>query len=308
MVLVARSQYQWNSIKQIFAIIPPYAEMHEGFSAAQHCLNRLAEASYATVCAVVQQGSSLATHSIGQKTLTFSSWRNIPELLKPISGVSHASVVILSARPSEQSWNPAFERLPHMLAENFGQVNVLMIYMPSPSKKESSIAPGGDESLEHEGSQPGIESATDQSSAILMESIRSGKLHVNMQSSAIAEAVYELIFSALPHVDKKDLRALADRCIDVLQKQPIEIEPGVVLLHDRIETIQYPSVCFGAHKKGFRLSALEDPVQIIVLILVPKNQNPEDHLRFLASIASMFRTKNLRERMLAANSPEELLA
>jgi len=308
MVLVARSQFQWSSIKQIFVIVPPYSEMHEGFSAARHCLNRLAEASYATVSAVVQQDSSPATHPFSQKTMTFSSWRDIPELLKPISGISHASVIILSARPGEQSWNPAFERLPHILAESFGQINVLMIYMPSPSKKETSTALGGEESTTHEEPHQGIEASADQSSAILMESIRSRKMHVNMQSSAIAEAVYELIFSALPHADKKDLRALADRCIDVLQKQPIEIEPGVVLLHDRIDSIQYPSVSFGAHKKGFRLSALENPVHILVLILIPKNQSPEDHLRFLANIASLFRTKNLRERLVSANSPEDILA
>ncbi len=36
MVLVARSQFQWSSIKQIFVIVPPYSEMQR-ISAARDC-------------------------------------------------------------------------------------------------------------------------------------------------------------------------------------------------------------------------------------------------------------------------------
>jgi hypothetical protein len=118
-----------------------------------------------------------------------------------------------------------------------------------------------------------------------------------MQGSALAEGIYKIIFSAFPNGEKKQLRALADHCIEMLQRQPIEIE-----------NIPYPMVCFGAQKTGYRLSALESPVQIIVLILVPVHQSADEHLRFLADIAALFRMRNLRQRLMDANEPEDLLS
>lgn len=307
MVLVARAQFPWKQIKKIYVVAPVLVNRHPGFAAALQCIERLAEATYAHIHFIVAEenaeevqkiGKSLASFNSAQ-TSHFHSWRDIPSLIQ-VSPGSHTMIALISARPGEASWNPAFERLPHVLAEKNSAANVLMLYMPAFLPEEAQAS---------EYQQPLPEPLAESSAeALLAEAVRAGRIRVDMQTSAIADGIYELMFAALPHTEKNVLQSVADHFIEMVQRQPIEIEPGVVLLHDRIENISYPIVCFGAHKKGFRLSTLDVPVQVIVIILVPHNQGAEEHLRFLAEIAALFHSHDLRERLIAANMPENLLS
>ena len=304
MVLVARAQFPWKQIKKIYVVLPVLANRHPGFAAALQCLGRLAEATYSHIHFIVPKENaedvlntvkSLASFNSSQASY-FHSWRDIPSLIQ-VSPGSHTMIALLSARPGEASWNPAFERLPHVLAEKNSTANVLMLYMPAFLPEEAQAS-------NHQ--QPGLPTESSEE-AILAEAVRAGRIKVDMQTSAIADGIYELMFAALPHAERNILQSVADHFIEMVQRQPIEIEPGAVLLHDRIENISYPLVCFGAHRKGFRLSTLDVPVQVIVIILVPHNQSAEEHLRFLAEIAALFHSHDLRKRLIAANVPEDLL-
>ncbi|MEN6491293.1 MAG: cation:proton antiporter [Rectinema sp.] len=315
MVLVARGRFPWKSSKQILAIFPPLVDMHSGYEAALQCIKRFARASFATLHCFIPKDYEeqladlwkITFSSINYKISTFSTWREIPDLFQKAATV-HAAIVLVSARPGEASWSPAFERLPHILAENLPEANVLMLYMPSYNEQREQPSPQPAPPVEVEAASSPQRAEASNAEALLLESVRAGRIQVNMQGSALAEGIYKIIFSAFPNGEKKQLRALADHCIEMLQRQPIEIEPGVVLLHDRLENIPYPMVCFGAQKTGYRLSALESPVQIIVLILVPVHQSADEHLRFLADIAALFRMRNLRQRLMDANEPEDLLS
>jgi Kef-type K+ transport system membrane component KefB/mannitol/fructose-specific phosphotransferase system IIA component (Ntr-type)/nucleotide-binding universal stress UspA family protein len=315
LVLVARSQFPWKSSKQILAVFPPLVDIHSGFEAALQCIKRFAQASFATLHCFIPRDYEekfeglwkIVFSSINYKVSTFSTWREIPDIFQKTT-TAHSAIVLVSARPEEASWTPAFERLPHMLAENMPDANVLMLYMPSYNEQREQPSPQPAPPPQVEVASFPQRAETSNAEALLLEAVKAGRIQVNMESSALAEGIYKIIFSAFPNGEKRQLRALADHCIEMLQRQPIEIEPGVVLLHDRLENIAYPLVCLGAQKKGYRLSALETPVQIIVLILVPVQQSAEAHLRFLADIAALFRTRDLRQRLLDANEPEDLLS
>ncbi len=315
LVLVARGQFPWKSTKQILAVFPPFVDTHGGYGAALQCIERFAQSSFATLhCFIPKDHEANVTgswgaafSSIARRTSRFSTWREIPDLFQK-AATGYSSIVLVSARPGEASWSPAFERLPHMLAENLPDANVLMLYMPSYNGQKEELSPQTASPPEAAETPSTPLPDTSSAEALLLESVRAGRIQVNMEGSALAEGIYKIIFSAFPGGEKKQLQALADHCIEMLQRQPIEIEPGVVLLHDRIENIAYPLVCFGAQKKGYRLSALEAPVQIIVLILVPVHQSAEEHLRFLAEVATLFRAHRLRQRLIDANEPEDLLS
>jgi len=315
LVLVARGQFPWKSTKQILAVFPPLVDTHGGYESALQCIKRFAQASFATLYCFIPEDfeekftslCKISFSSINHRMSTFSTWREIPDLFQK-SATAYSAIVLISARPGEVSWSPAFERLPHMLAENLPAANVLMLYMPSYKEQKEEPSPQPAPLPETIPAPLPSRAESSNAEALLLESVRAGRIQVNMEGSALAEGVYKIIFSAFPNGEKKQLRTLADHCIEMLQRQPIEIEPGVVLLHDRLENIAYPIVCFGAQKKGYRLSALEAPVQIIVLILVPANQSAEEHLRFLADIAALFRVHNLRQRLMDADRPEDLLS
>jgi hypothetical protein len=148
LVLVARGQFPWKSTKQILAVFPPFVDTHGGYGAALQCIERFAQSSFATLhCFIPKDHEANVTgpwadafSSIARRTSRFSTWREIPDLFQK-AATGYSSIVLVSARPGEASWSPAFERLPHMLAENLPDANVLMLYMPSYNGKKEELSP-----------------------------------------------------------------------------------------------------------------------------------------------------------------------
>jgi len=129
---------------------------------------------------------------------------------------------------------------------------------------------------------------------------------VNMKHSALTDGVFELVSSAFPF-DRRLSSRLSLALTEQVQRQPIEIAQGVILMHERLENIRAPIVCMGSHREGFRVSLLEKPVRILILILVPEEEKPEDHLALLGDIASLFKKENLASLLLQAEKAEDLL-
>ena len=84
---------------------------------------------------------------------------------------------------------------------------------------------------------------------------------------------------------------------DIAQKQPIELEPGVLLLHAHVDEATEPLVFFGARDEGLRLLSLESPARLVVLLCAPSSQSPEEHLRILGEIARLLKGGRVAERM-----------
>jgi hypothetical protein len=143
-------------------------------------------------------------------------------------------------------------------------------------------------------------------SDILGNAISRGNVRVNMNHGAIADGIFELVSSAFPF-DRKLSGRLGAKLTEIVQRQPIEIQQGVVLIHDRVEGIDSPIVCLGSSRQGFRISLLEKPVKVIIVIFVPELESPEEHLAFLGEIAHLFKEKDLANRLVNAEKPEDIL-
>lgn len=315
MVLVARAVAPFTAA-HIIAIVPSLCDHHTGFARAAMTLNALAKKNQAKlhIVTLAGQGASLARafkeagYTAPVQTIETESWKEIGKAIKQLPTAPRL-FVLLSARPSEPSWHPAIERLPHRLGEEFPDSNLIMIYLASPAAKAEKPE-GEDErkraAIADDEVKNTARAMPPPSARILEDAVVRGNIRVNMKHAAIADGVFELVSSAFPF-DRKQSSKLASRLTEIVQRQPIEIEPGVVLIHDRIEGINIPIVCLGSHRQGFRISLLEKPVKIIIVIFVPEQESPEDHLAFLGNIARLFKENDLARRLLDADSPEDLL-
>jgi hypothetical protein len=257
------------------------------------------------------QGGKLAT-AFAQAGLasapTFveiDSWKEIGEGIKK-SPSQVKTFILFSARPSEASWHPAVERLPHRLGEEYPDANLLLVYMAGKVDVESQSASHVrelDTPLQPRQAPPRAESRT---AGILEQAAARGNIRVNMEHTAIADGIFELVASAFPF-DRKSASRLGAKLTEIVQRQPIEIEPGVVLVHDRAPGIEAPILCLGSKRAGFRVSLLERPIKVLILILVPENEKPEDHLKLLSEIALLFTEKDLAGRLLKAETVQDLL-
>src|ERR687884_17308 len=83
---------------------------------------------------------------------------------------------------------------------------------------------------------------------------------------------------------------------------------GIAIPHCSSDRIDEVVASFGRSSQGIEFDALDNaPVKFVVLFIVPKNQF-QTHLRTLASIAKFLNDRNVRERLGAAQSADEILA
>ncbi len=314
-VLVARLVAPLKA-SHIAAVLPPFCETHEGFSAALSVLKALVRKHQSKLHILTLKGQNAglgralrkADFGLSYQGVEIEAWKEVGKALDSIPGQSKA-FVLLSARTSEPSWHPAVERLPHRIGEEFPQSNLLIIYMArgeqaaylnQPSASPIASAPPILESVSP--SAPTPTSARQ----ILEHAVAKGTIRVNMKHSALTDGIFELVSSAFPF-DRRLSSRLSLALTEQVQRQPIEIAQGVILMHERLETIRAPIVCMGSHREGFRVSLLEKPVRILILILVPEDEKPEDHLSLLGDIASLFKKHNLAASLLEAEKAEDLL-
>lgn len=82
---------------------------------------------------------------------------------------------------------------------------------------------------------------------------------------------------------------------------------GVAVPHCSSDRVQEPMGLFALLKQPIEFEAVdEQPVQILVLILMPRKKY-DRHISILAAIARLFNNAAVRNAVLAASTPEEIL-
>lgn len=84
------------------------------------------------------------------------------------------------------------------------------------------------------------------------------------------------------------------------------IGAGVALPHGRVKGLGQARGAFCLLRRALDYEAIDQkPVNMVFALLVPE-ESSEEHLKILAELAGLFSNKAWRERLLAAQTPEEL--
>jgi mannitol/fructose-specific phosphotransferase system IIA component (Ntr-type) len=82
---------------------------------------------------------------------------------------------------------------------------------------------------------------------------------------------------------------------------------GIAIPHASSDRVDRVIAAFGRSRQGIEFESLDNaPVRFVVMFVVPKDQF-QVHLRTLAAIAKFLNDRGVRERLAAAESPEEIL-
>ncbi|MDP3176683.1 MAG: universal stress protein, partial [Spirochaetaceae bacterium] len=294
LVVVARIPKPVNNVSQVFLVLPPFIERHPGFGRGITAISSFLAQTGArlTVYAQKPHGAEAKAALGGIKShgsvhvVEFDSWKSVGSALVS-SGSANSAFALCSARPGESSWHPAIEKLPHRLGEELPDSPLLLFYLPE--RKESGGAEREPEPKREAGD-------------LLDRAAAAGRLKKGMSESAIVDGIRELL-SAGFGADRKALGKLTALFTEIAQKQPIELEPGILLLHAHVEEASESMVFFGSRAEGFRLLALEESVKVLIILCAPLDQPPEEHLETLGEIARLFKDDRARARL--GLEPEE---
>lgn len=144
---------------------------------------------------------------------------------------------------------------------------------------------------------------------VLTESLKKNNILLKPKSKNRWELIDEMVDLAVRNRDIMDedrdsvVRALTER----EKSMSTGIGNGVAIPHCTSSRVGDIVTMIGICQKGLDFDAIDNqPVKIVVLLLVPKNKLTQ-HIRTLANIAKMMSDNAMREKLLGLKTPEGVL-
>ncbi len=83
---------------------------------------------------------------------------------------------------------------------------------------------------------------------------------------------------------------------------------GIAIPHARLRTVKEMTFAVGISKKGIEFDSIDNnPVHLIILVAAGEKQHKE-YLRLLSSIMTILKKEKVKDRIIAAESQEEIMA
>jgi mannitol/fructose-specific phosphotransferase system IIA component (Ntr-type) len=178
-------------------------------------------------------------------------------------------------------WTPTLDVLPDQLAARFPQANLLVVY-PALAENESKAGPL-EGPAEAEGNDPHYRG-------------------IDLPDGIGAEGALGVMTAEVLADDPRMAAEARGLLWESARLNPVELLPGIVLLHAHCGQRQAPLILIG---KGRVAWPFPDPAQapgVLLALLSPRGHAPEAHLHTLAKLARAFHDPANAARIQAAPS------
>jgi fructose PTS system EIIA component len=144
---------------------------------------------------------------------------------------------------------------------------------------------------------------------LLLNSLKKSNIIINAKSKNRWDLIEEIIDRAVKNKDilfanKKNIN---NALIEREKSMSTGIGNGVAIPHCTTTTISETLILMAISKNDIDFDSIDNnPVRIIILLIVPKNKLSQ-HIKILANIAKIMSDSNLREKLLSIKTPEALI-
>ncbi len=293
--VVCRLAEPLHTAKRLVLVLPPFAHREIGFVDAVRTVKNLAS----------QSGLGLV---LSAREQDLAQMRPIIDKVKPDVRTEAAPVpaieswlsprgpalldrdifVLLAARENQISWRPSIDRLPRAVMSRPGQASMLVIY---PSEEATEALPP-------------VEQQNNRALA-LSELFTPDRLIAGVRAADSAELI-ATVLDRLPEDDADAQRSLAADLERVGREAPIEIAPGIVLLHIHTPRVDRPVGFLATVDGGVRFDRIKRDSRAVFVLLTPRSLPAAVHLQHLARIAGLLHDPTKRDAIGHARTAEEL--
>jgi mannitol/fructose-specific phosphotransferase system IIA component (Ntr-type) len=217
------------------------------------------------------------------KIVVKNHWNAVKTDLPAVINQDDAVVVFMGAR-QKLFRSPAADKYPTHLANRFKQNNIFAVYSPL------SLVDSEDEEnlLEETAPQefldyPKLEAIETQNSGF--ESIIAA---ITQKNGTSRNEIYDILFSSM-------------------ESYPVELIPGVVLIHAHTEAIKNPQIFVWFQKETHEVSPSKLSPRVLVIVLNPLSADPQIHLKTLSRIAGLFMNPKCKELIENCKGSEDLV-
>ncbi|MBU1694497.1 MAG: PTS sugar transporter subunit IIA [Verrucomicrobia bacterium] len=123
----------------------------------------------------------------------------------------------------------------------------------------------------------------------------------------IIEELVDLLMAAGKIKDLKDRKEALKVVLDREKKMSTGMQNGIAIPHGKTDTVGTLVAAIGLKKEGVDFQALDgQPSRIFIMTLSPDTRTGP-HIQFLAEISRQLSDTGIRDRVLNAATPEEVL-
>jgi Kef-type K+ transport system membrane component KefB/mannitol/fructose-specific phosphotransferase system IIA component (Ntr-type) len=287
-IVVAKLGHPLATTRRIVVMIPRGADHASGFDAAAELVKRIAG----------RLGASLHLLTVESPVEPYSARCGQMKPTVPISGRmvdgwSEALtvlrmelrredlVVVMAARPDTVGWHSALQRLPARLATLVPE-SFLVVYAAE-RQEAAGQQPDGD--------------------------LPRGLVRSRLIAALPGRAAYTALDALLERQYPRDMGRRRD-ILRALLHSPrgavLEIRPGVVVAHARMDFLKEPELYLGRSPQGVVFAGAAGAAALVFLLLSPSDQ-PGEHLAVLADIARFMSDSTRAERLREAGTEDAMV-
>jgi len=141
----------------------------------------------------------------------------------------------------------------------------------------------------------------------LSEALKAGAIKVNLRNVDKFGVINELIDLADEVGVLSNKEDFKNAIMARERRQSTGLEDGVAVPHALSDSVKGVFACLGISKNGIEFQSLDGkPAKLIFLIGAPSGMNTQ-YLSVLSRVARIFIKQDIRNKVLSASSPEEVM-
>jgi Kef-type K+ transport system membrane component KefB/nucleotide-binding universal stress UspA family protein len=288
-VLVAKLGHPLNTTRRIVVLAAPGSDHHAGFPAATGALKRIANGLGARLHLVaVDEPVERYLEALDRvrpdapaRGETVAGWNGAMATLRRMLGPEDL-VLALSARRGTVSWHPFLQRLPARLAKLVPE-SFILLYPPEPTAEEVA--------------RPAVELPRALARHRLLPALGGHSAHHALDALLACEY----------REDTGRRRDILRSLLHSARGAAMEVRPGVVVAHARLEFLAAPEVYVGRSDQGVTFPGIGHPTQLVFLLLSPLD-DPGEHLAVLADVARLVADQERLDTLRSATTVEAMVA
>lgn len=281
-----------NTFKRLLVAVPPLMEKQPGFSSAWELILRIKSQAGTDLLVLAEiptieslkSRSELDTNAPGTGAIPVGDWHKLPDIMENTYREGDLPVLLL-ARLGRLAWQPVQARLPGVLNRVLNSSPMLQIFPPE-MKWEKEVR---------------VHSPAEG----LQEVFSEDSVFLNMSERSLDEAVEYMVATVFAESNQTKEMLMND-LHDQLDEKLLKLSSDCVLLHTHKATKPAPMALLATSREGFAGKREEDEAKVLILLLGTSDESPEEHLRRLARIASLFHDRELIKSLLSAERYEDM--
>lgn len=142
----------------------------------------------------------------------------------------------------------------------------------------------------------------------ISEVLKPELMKFGMEATDKKQAILELAELMWENGFIEDLQGLVDATMEREAEYSTGIGMGVGIPHAKSAVVKQPVVAFGKSNKGIEFDSFDgEPVYLVFLIAVPEKSDKE-HLNILSTLSRALMHEEVRDALMRATTPEEVIS